>query len=276
MPLPTFLVIGPGRSGTSWMYEMLLDHPDVCLARNTKETLFFNQEYERGIDWYERFFEHCGGAGAIGELSNTYMFSEGVPERVHGSLPDVDLVACLRHPFERLRSSFSYKKRAGDETRSLEEAIQDRWDMVEENLYHVQLERFLTYFPRERLHVLLYDDLQEDPAGFLEELYRRIGVRTDHVPKKLHERVNPRARARYEGFGKLLGLASKTLRGVGAYGLLDKAKRNERVRRLFLKEDEDREELSPQTKKWLEEQFVPAVEWVEAYTGRDLSHWKED
>jgi len=56
VPLPTFVFIGPGRSGSTWMYELLRSHPDVCLGRGTKETLFFEKHYDRGVDWYESFF----------------------------------------------------------------------------------------------------------------------------------------------------------------------------------------------------------------------------
>ncbi len=63
MTLPNFIVIGPGKTGTTWLYRgALAAHPDVCLAHHTKETVFFADFYDRGLGWYEKFFEGCTGA----------------------------------------------------------------------------------------------------------------------------------------------------------------------------------------------------------------------
>jgi len=48
--LPEFFVVGPPRTGTSWLYEML--RGQVILPRTTKETRFFDTDFHRGLDWY--------------------------------------------------------------------------------------------------------------------------------------------------------------------------------------------------------------------------------
>src|SRR3954471_18360309 len=39
--LPSFFVIGPPRTGTSWLHQVLKDH--AVLPRSTKETHFFDK-----------------------------------------------------------------------------------------------------------------------------------------------------------------------------------------------------------------------------------------
>ena len=46
--LPDFICIGAGRAGTSWLYEMLREHPEIFTARDIKETHFFDDYYDRG------------------------------------------------------------------------------------------------------------------------------------------------------------------------------------------------------------------------------------
>ncbi|MEL6239626.1 MAG: sulfotransferase domain-containing protein, partial [Pseudomonadota bacterium] len=52
-----FLVIGAQKAGTTWLYEMLRQHPDVFTPA-TKELHFFckEQHYERGLGWYCEHF----------------------------------------------------------------------------------------------------------------------------------------------------------------------------------------------------------------------------
>lgn len=273
---PSFIVIGPGRTGSSWMYEMLLQHPEVCMAQNSKETLFFNRYYEKGIDWYLSFFKDCTAYRAVGEISTTYFHHEGVPERIAEHCPNVQLIACLREPFERLVSAYYYRKRAGETVLPLEEALEKEPDLLEESLYDRQLERFLDHFPRERVKVLFYEDLKRDPEAFLTELFQVIGVDTEFVPEGSEKKVNRRSEERIPGLGRLLGAGSAFLRTIGAYRILDRIKRSSTVKSLFLKEKEGEAipELSTETLKKLEKRFEEVRLWVSSFTGRELKEWE--
>src|SRR5271170_6528478 len=48
--LPSFIVVGPPRTGTTWLHEVLTDH--VNLPGPTKETRFFDLHFDRGLNWY--------------------------------------------------------------------------------------------------------------------------------------------------------------------------------------------------------------------------------
>ena len=76
--LPNFICVGFGRTSTLWLYEVLLEDPEVCTAKNLTETWFFSEQYEKGADWYGTFFAHCGVVTARGEISNRYITSPEV------------------------------------------------------------------------------------------------------------------------------------------------------------------------------------------------------
>ena len=63
--LPTFLITGAERAGTTALFQFLRQHPNVCFSR-PKETWFFNRRYDRGIDWFASHFEHYEGETAVG------------------------------------------------------------------------------------------------------------------------------------------------------------------------------------------------------------------
>jgi hypothetical protein len=276
MILPTFIGIGPGRTGTSMIYEAFLAHPQICMARNTKETNYFNREYARGPEWYTAFFSDCTGAGATGEISNTYIYDPLVPARIAADLPQVKLFTILRNPFARLQSAFRYRQRSGElpPRLTLEEALDLHPDLLAQNAYGDQLARFLAVFPREQLLILFYDDLVADPAGFMARLFAYLQVDDRIQPAVIFRRVNPAVKARSPLAARLTRLAADTLRRWQLHGLLDRAKRSTAVRRLLFKEsnpgvDQPDHRLNAR----LQTCFEPQIKQVETLTGRDLQHW---
>jgi hypothetical protein len=84
--LATFVMIGPGEAGTTWVYGLLKAHPEVCVA-TAKKTMFFDASYHKGVDWYHRLYPRCDGCKAVGEVSNSYIFSEEAPARMRAYNP---------------------------------------------------------------------------------------------------------------------------------------------------------------------------------------------
>ena len=66
--LPTFIGVGPPRTGTTWLDKILRGH--VNLPARQKETLFFDVRYERGIHWYLRHFKNRRPGVPTGEFGN--------------------------------------------------------------------------------------------------------------------------------------------------------------------------------------------------------------
>src|SRR5690606_31483395 len=108
---------------------------------------------------------------------------------------------------------------------SFEEKLSQRPQIIEEGLYADHLERYLALFPRERMLVLLYDDLKADPLGFLRAIYALLGVDTSFVSgleavqsNSAHGRGNL-ARSR------LLWYAGRALGRVGLTGAAERLHR---------------------------------------------------
>jgi sulfotransferase family protein len=203
--LPSVLIIGAQRAGTTSLFELLRDHPDFCAPRSAygsiqwpKELHFFDENFDRGLDWYRAFFplgstrarRRARGSDLVGgEATPTYLFHPAVPARVAATLPAVRLVAVLRDPVQRAFSQYQRARSTGRETLSFEEAIErepqriagvEEWlsahaasegarhpnylhyrrrAYVSRGYYADQLARWLEHFPREQLLVLRAEDL---------------------------------------------------------------------------------------------------------------------
>lgn len=177
--LPTFVVIGAMKAGTTTLHEWLDSHPDVCMSA-TKELDFFLDDgnWNRGVDWYRGQFATCGVERAVGESSPNYAkihLDPAVPSRMHSVIPDARLVYLIREPIARMRSMYRHLVIDGTETRSFADAVADP-DYRDTSRYMRQIQAYLNYYDRSRLLVITTECLETNPGGAIQQVYEHIGV----------------------------------------------------------------------------------------------------
>lgn len=118
--LPEFVVLGQGKAGTSLIYRVFEQNPQVGLSR-PKELLFFSKHFEKGMDWYASHFEHLDpDVPRVGEVSPAYLTPTAI-ERISASLdPATKLVYVLRHPVDQGYSRYLQNICAGRGAKPLE------------------------------------------------------------------------------------------------------------------------------------------------------------
>jgi sulfotransferase family protein len=194
--LPTFLLIGAMKAGTTTLYSYLARHPDVFMT-TLKEPNFFNDHWHRGVGWYERLFAPAGGALARGEASVRYTSFPDDPEcpgRIASVVPEVRLLFLVREPLHRIRSHYLHEVAALRERRPLERALRENPIYLDRSRYAMQLERYLEHFPRERLLVVRAEDLFRAPLEVLPRVYAFVGVDPSWRPAGPVRRDNDTAR----------------------------------------------------------------------------------
>lgn len=190
--LPSFLVIGAMKAGTTSLYNYLRPHPEVFMPR-VKELNFFQEErnWRRGLGWYVKQFRDAGPeAIAIGEASpgyTAYPNSPGVPERIAAHLPEVRLIYIVRDPIERIRSQYQHRVTIGVEKDPFERAVLQNPNYVHFTRYAFQIEQYLPYVPRDRLLVITSESLRSDRSATMRRVYRFLEVAPDFVPPTLDQ-----------------------------------------------------------------------------------------
>ncbi|NEO31535.1 MAG: sulfotransferase [Symploca sp. SIO3C6] len=192
--LPTFLIIGVQKAGTTSIYNYLKQHPQVYMSP-VKETNFLERDWENlapevinknGIDTLEKYSQLFAGVKdevAIGEASPNYLFHyESASARILRYLPDAKLIAILRNPIERAYSDYLMHIRdaiGAGKSRTLSEQIKSRSNAsftLRKGLYYEQLKYFFDAFGKEQVKVYLYDDFSKKPLDTIQDLYKFIGV----------------------------------------------------------------------------------------------------
>jgi Sulfotransferase family len=215
MTLPTFIVIGVAKGGTTSLYRYFDQHPDVFMYAE-KGTNYFGYEDARDWKWadegeppllrhfrvetfeeYEEAFAGSSGERAVGEVSPQYFRSPGAAARMHARLPDVQVIVSLRNPAERAFSGYLMRIRRGEPVTSASEDLSADSSHVREGFYYRRMKRYFDVFPREQIKVLLFDDFRRDPAQVMTELFSFIGVDPGFQPdtQPRHNPANvPRSR----------------------------------------------------------------------------------
>lgn len=197
--LPNFLIIGAAKAGTTSLYELLKQHPDVYLPFN-KEPMFFSHDdnFKRGSKWYARvYFRNANRFLARGEATPHYLYwSDKVAPRIkqlYGQVP-IKFIVIFREPASRAYSWYWNMVKEGQENLSFKAALKQesiRLNKNEPRLRHAgsmiygyyrgscyasALKPFLDLFPYNNFHFILQEDLDNDFTNTIQQLLAFLGL----------------------------------------------------------------------------------------------------
>lgn len=180
-----FMGIGSGKCGSTWIYENIVAHPEIC-DKNLKELNYFSDLYtEQSFDWYESQFCKCSGEQLKGEFSVTYLASPEAPKRIKQHFPDVKLLAIVRNPVKRAFSNYLHSIRKGDIRADLPfgDYIKDE-DNLAPGRYHEYLANFYREFDSSQMLVIVLEEFLQDIPKGMKDIYQHIGVKdVDFLPE---------------------------------------------------------------------------------------------
>jgi hypothetical protein len=222
--LPSLLVIGAQRAGTTSLHDYLSQHPSLFASRR-KEVHYFDINYGKGSRWYasnfptRKYAEQQAGSSAqylSFETTPYYLYHPLAPARAAQMLPQAKIIALFRDPILRAYSHYLNEFRKGYETLTFADAIaaeEDRlrgeteklteqpayysynhqhYSYVDRGRYAAQVERWLKYFPREQFLFLRSEDLFENPAEILGQIAEFLEIAP--FPNQEYERLNASVR----------------------------------------------------------------------------------
>ncbi len=294
---PDFLIVGAPRTGTTFMFDYLGEHPQIFVPPR-KEPQFFATDLDSGSDLdslsfmrdrdaYLGLFRNARPDQLTGEASTWYLFSRAAAGNIHAVNPDARIIVMLRHPVQMLYSLHGRRIYGGSEDLlDFAEALEAEPDRRagqripkqarnvkalqyrEVGRYADQVERYFDTFGRQQVHVVLFEDFVADPPGTYRAVLEFLGVEPEFVPR--FRIVNAGAARRSQRLHQLLlrpGIIAAARRVLparlrpAAGRLWDRV--NTRPQR--------RPPLDPGLASQLREELLPDIQRLGVLLGRDLT-----
>jgi hypothetical protein len=196
--LPSFLVLGAQKAGTTSLFDMISGSPTVSPPR-TKEIGFFDRYYDLGMDWYRANFP--SGAACTGEATPDYLYLDEARQRIANDLPrSTKFIILLRQPTKRLISHYFHARRIGYEQLPIEKALaleaerigrlgnelagnpleersfRSAYSYFDRGLYAEQISKWFENFPRENFFIETTEELIKDSDAVYRNVCRHLGI----------------------------------------------------------------------------------------------------
>jgi hypothetical protein len=301
-PRPDFLIIGAPKAGTTALHSALAQHPDVFMS-TPKEPKYFLCEDAPPPHWrgpgdkhsqqewiwrrcdYEALFAPAPEGSMRGESTPFYLWSHAAHRRIADMLPEVRMIAVVRDPIDRAYSNWmhlwcdglepvaDFCEAFGLEQERIHTGYAPFWRYRELGLYGQQLDHLFQYVDPDRVLVMRYRELIEDPVGAIDKASTFLGIRTGMVEQIPQD--NGRSYAEPGWRTRTLG---PVVRGGAWLGQFAPPQVWRRLAPPLLRQlrgggDPDRPLLSPEQRSALIDVFAEDIALLTEVTGQDFSQW---
>lgn len=227
---PDFLIIGPQRTGTTWLHANLREHPEVMLSE-PKEIYYFsrlkdptNPKFQSAdLEWYLKFFSEpvwlqvykhwvCLKAHrefyrpkVRGEATASYAaLDDDVIAEIVALRPDVRVIMMIRDPVERAWSH-AKKDLVRNRKRDMKDVTADEFEAFFADPYQRRCAQYVDNYDRWAAHLMpghlmvgFFDDITTRPEALLRETMEFLGVSSAerYIGRLAREAVNPTAGSR--------------------------------------------------------------------------------
>ncbi len=310
---PDFFIVGHQKCGTTALYLMLQNHPQIYMPAE-KEPRFFIPELRpqpvngkmpkrpATLDDYLALFEGAAPGQLAGEASPQYLRYANVASAIAEVQPDARIIALLREPADFLRSFHGQmlhnrveSEKDFQRAMSLEDARRrgerlprgcrrQSWLLYSDHVRYVeQLRRFREVFGEERVLVLVYEEYRRENDAVVREVLRFLEVDDSVAVEQLETRPlkDVRVRRLHQLTGALQearrnpAAANPALRALDATipGAVREALGSHWRRLIYRPRAEPAEAFMLELRR----RFKPEVEALSEYLDRDLvSAWGYD
>ena len=299
--LPSFFIIGAPKCGTSAMAYYLAGHPQVSFS-DPKEPYYWASDFPgirhqygvESLSEYLRLFSGSTSSGNLGgEGSTLYLASATAVNSIMEFQPDAKFIVMLRNPVDLVISAHLQELSHLNES---EPSFVNAWHLQEAREQGLelpakcyepallqyrkiarlgfQMDRLFRTVPRDRVHVIFFEDLKSSLPQIYQNLLSFLGLK--HDGRTDFPRVNDAKVPRYRWLTNILhgrsGVAfSRVLKRRLPTRMVEMAIH---AKRLLANQKAKRPPLAAEFTYHLHCEFRDDVNLLADLTGRDLSGWQ--
>jgi hypothetical protein len=225
---PDFLIVGPQRTGTTWLHAHLRYHPQIMLSE-PKEIFFFSslktpdspRFRSKELAYYLQFFREPLWRVALRHVISLSRHHELYRPKIRGEAtasyaaldrdviadisvlkPEIKVILMIRDPVERAWSH-AKKDLVRNRRRRFEDVAPSEFERFFADPYQRRcarvtenIDNWAACLQAGHLLLVLFDDIDAQPEALLLEVMSFLGVRSDrrYISREIRTRVNPTAK----------------------------------------------------------------------------------
>jgi len=264
---------GPQRTASSWLHRVLVGHPDLCFPRDVKETMFFDERFEKGMPWYEWHFRHRRPGQQCAEVAPTYFDRDEARMRLLAHEPALKVIVNVRNPVMRAFSLYRHHLAKGRVRGSFSEAVRCMPRILASGHYGRFCPLWERAFGADRVLHLVHEDIQTAPDAVIGNVWAFLELPPLKAPAVVRGRVGAAGLPRYPWIAGLVAGTATALRARRLHRLVEIGKQVG-LKAVYRGRDASAIRLTPELHAELARTFAADIDYLEARLGRDFSSWR--
>ena len=266
--------IGPVRSGTTWLFEILKSHPRISVPIGLKETNFWLEKRETTDDEYLKKFSIKPGSNLALDISPNYISDLSFIERNPAILEKSLFIINLRDPNSRISSMIDYQLGHHGNHMNIESFLQFKW-AKNQIFLSKKIEYLIDKSGRNKIFFCNFSYIKNDPKKLYTELCSFLKIPEDDAVQellfqKIHRSFQPRNKLISKAIPKVQHFIRFRLRFTA---LADYLKNAEWLKRI-LEKPKEKKNLSDTLPQELIIKINNDTNAIENLTGLNLNDWK--
>jgi len=289
MKKANLFIIGASKCGTTSFYNILKEHPDICMS-STKETSYFSlsEEKQKEIN-YQDYYSHCTNQKILGEVSPIYSELHTAPwtaERIYKYNSEAKIIYLIRNPIDRLKSVWKqtlhtghwkeqvYLKRFGINVPKMsldfKKAVFDYPAFLDACRYWFQISGYKEFYLDDQIKIIFFEDFISSPEAVFKEVFSFLNIKDFDISnlQKQHNKssgkkmMNPKIQSIID---------STFVQRIKDFRFLTKLKNY--AKKIVYKEVPSDIEIDEELKSEILEELEEDMNKILNYANKDTSYW---
>lgn len=229
--LLNMIVVGPQRTGTSWIDRALRTSDKFLLPKDCKETFYFDSHFQKSENWYfKKYFlgEVDTESKILAEVSPTYFNDVAALRRIKLHNNAIKVIICLRHPVERAWSLYKHEIAKGRISENIPfrlAAEQNPW-LLESGRYSYYAPLWEKEFGSQNVMYVCQALIESNPEKVFKIIHDFSGAPTrERLDLELSGKYGAATVPRFPLLAKYAAILARLLRKKGLHNIVEMAKR---------------------------------------------------
>lgn len=190
MLLPTFVVVGAQKAGTTSAHADMSQHPEITMTHMKEIHQFCCRPNGTAEEYAQHLaFDKVTSNTVRGEKTPHYLRDIGCHKRMHAMLPEAKLIVLLRDPVSRIESAL---KMDGLDAPTMGSIDEERFrSVLAASRYDIQLESLFKLYREDMIHIAFFEDVVKNPLEQYNKMFAFLGVRALRPSEFVRNRKAP-------------------------------------------------------------------------------------